>query len=97
ERRFRDLIGRDLREGEYYAEDWLDEDGINDQPVKLAVRAVVRGRDLEFDFSACAAQLGTGKNVPYTHTMATVYYCVKAMIDPGLPINEGMYRPIKVL
>jgi N-methylhydantoinase B len=97
ERRFRDLIERDLKDGEYYAEDWLDEDGINDQPVKLAVRAVVRGRDLEFDFSACAGQLGTGKNVPYTHTMATVYYCVKAMIDPGLPINEGMYRPIKVL
>lgn len=97
ESRFRDLIERDLRDGEYYAEDWLDEDGINDQPVKLAVRALVRGRDLEFDFSACAGQLGTGKNVPYTHTMATVYYCVKAMIDPGLPINQGMYRPIKVL
>jgi N-methylhydantoinase B len=97
ERRFRGLIERDLRDGVYYAEDWLDEDGINNEPVKLAVRATVRGGDLEFDFSACAAQLGTGKNVPYTHTMATVYYCVKAMIDPGLPINEGMYRPIKVI
>lgn len=97
ERRFRDLINRDLRDGVYYAEDWLDEDGINDEPVKLAVQATVRGSDLEFDFSACAKQLGTGKNVPYTHTMATVYYCVKAMIDPDLPINEGMYRPIRVL
>jgi N-methylhydantoinase B len=97
ERRFRDLIERDLRDGVYYAEDWLDEDGINHEPVKLAVQATVRGADLEFDFSACARQLGTGKNVPYTHTMATVYYCVKAMIDPDLPINEGMYRPIKVL
>lgn len=97
ERRFRDLVERELRDGVYYAEDWLDEDGVTDQPVKLAVRARIRGGEIEFDFSGCAGQLGSGKNVPYTHTMATVYYCVKAMLDPGLPINEGMYRPIKVV
>ena len=97
ERRIRNLIRRDLRDGTYYAEDWLDEDGINDDPVKLAVTLRIKGDDIEFDFSASAPQLGTGKNIPYTHTMATVYYCLKSMIDPELPINEGMYRPIKVV
>ena len=97
ERRIRHLIRRDLRDGTYYAEDWLDEDGINDDPVKLAVTLRIKGDDIEFDFSASAPQLGTGKNIPYTHTMATVYYCLKSMIDPELPINEGMYRPIKVV
>jgi N-methylhydantoinase B len=29
--------------------------------------------------------------------MATVYYCLKAMADPALSINEGMYRPIQVI
>jgi N-methylhydantoinase B len=97
ERRIRNCIRTNLRDGVYKAEDWLDEDGINDDPVKLAVTVTVEGDNIQFDFSDCAAQLGTGKNIPYTHTMATVYYCVKAMVDPGLSINEGMYRPIKVI
>ncbi|MBK8739168.1 MAG: hydantoinase B/oxoprolinase family protein [Betaproteobacteria bacterium] len=97
ERRIRSLIRSTLREGRYYAEDWLDEDGIHNEPVKLAVTPTVRGDEVNFDFSQCAAQLGTGKNMPYTHTMATVYYCVKAMVDPHLSINEGMYRPISVM
>ncbi|HVL57749.1 MAG TPA: hydantoinase B/oxoprolinase family protein [Burkholderiaceae bacterium] len=97
ERRIRSLIGRTLREGTYSSGDWLDEDGISDRPVKLAVTLTVRDGEVTFDFTECSAQLGSGKNIPYTHTMATVYYCVKAMVDPHLSINEGMYRPIKVV
>lgn len=97
ERRIRNCISANVRDGVYHAEDWLDEDGINDDPVKLAVTVTVAGDQITFDFSESAAQLDTGKNIPYTHTMATVYYCLKAMVDPGLSINEGMYRPIKVI
>jgi len=84
ERRAIDCIRNNLGDGVFFAEDWLDEDGVNDVPVKLAVKLTVDGGNIEFDFSGCAPQLETGKNVPYTHTMATVYYCFKAMVDPGL-------------
>jgi N-methylhydantoinase B len=97
ERRIRSAIQHNLRDGVYHAEDWLDEDGIHNEPVRLAVTVTVRGDEIEFDFSGCPPQLGTGKNIPYTHTMATVYFCVKAMADPHLSINEGLYRPITVV
>jgi len=97
ERRIRTLIRDHLRDGTYSASDWLDEDGIHDAPVKLAVTVKVRGEEVTFDFSDCAPQLGTGKNIPYTHTMATVYFCLKAMVDPNASINEGLYRPIEVI
>lgn len=97
ERRIRSRIRTDLKDGVYVAEDWLDEDGISDNPVHLAVKVSVHDGEIEFDFSGCAGQLGSGKNIPYTHTMATVYFCVKAIVDPNLSINEGMYRPIKVI
>ena len=58
--------------------------------------ASVEDDRVHFDFSDCSAQLGTGKNVPITHTMATVYYCLKMMIDPNLPTNEGLYRTVTV-
>jgi N-methylhydantoinase B len=97
ERRIRSFIRDHLRDGTYTATDWLDEDGIHDEPVKLAVTTTVHGDRIKFDFSDCAAQLGTGKNIPYTHTMATVYFCLKAMVDPNASINEGLYRPIEVI
>jgi len=97
ELRLRTRIGDTLKIGSYSAADWLDEDGISDQPVKLAVNLTVAPDSVTFDFSECAAQLKSGKNVPLTHTMATVYYCIKAIVDPHLSINEGMYRPIHVI
>jgi N-methylhydantoinase B len=97
ERRIRSFIRDHLRDGTYTATDWLDEDGIHDEPVKLSVTTTVRGDTVKFDFSDCAPQLGTGKNIPYTHTMATVYFCLKAMVDPNASINEGLYRPVEVI
>lgn len=97
ERRMRAAIRDRLKDGVYTAVDWLDEDGIHDDPVKLAATVTVDGDSIEFDFSDCGPQLGTGKNVPYTHTMASVYYCLKMMIDPHLSINEGLYRTVKVV
>lgn len=97
ERRMRAAIRDRLEDGVYTAVDWLDEDGIHDDPVKLAATVTVDGDSIEFDFSDCGPQLGTGKNVPYTHTMASVYYCLKMMIDPHLSINEGLYRTVKVV
>ncbi|MEI6115002.1 MAG: hydantoinase B/oxoprolinase family protein [Burkholderiales bacterium] len=97
ERRMRSRIRETLKEGTYSAEDWLDEDGISNRPVHLAATLTVADGEVVFDFSGCDRQIGSGKNIPYTHTMATVYYCLKAIVDPGLSINEGMYRPVRAI
>ncbi len=97
EQRMRARIGETLAPGIYSAEDWLDEDGVSDTPVRLAVTLTVGERELAFDFSECGPQIPSGKNIPYTHLMATVYFCAKAMIDPALAVNEGMYRAIRVV
>jgi N-methylhydantoinase B len=64
ERRIRGFIRDHLRDGTYTSSDWLDEDGIHDEPVKLAVTITVQRDTVKFDFSDCAAQLSTGKNIP---------------------------------
>ena len=97
ERRTRARIRETLRPGVYQAEDWLDEDGINDDPVHLPVRLTVGDGTLTFDFSGCGPQMATGKNIPFTHLMATVYYCLKMVVDPNVPTNEGMYRAVQVI
>jgi len=42
-------------------------------------------------------QIGSGKNMPLPHTLATAYFCVKAIVDPHLPTNEGLYRAVTVI
>jgi N-methylhydantoinase B len=97
ERRARAAIREKLKPGSYAAVDWLDEDGIHDDPVKLGVVATVGEDRILFDFSQCSRELPTGKNIPLTHLMATVYYCLKAVLDPNMPVNAGFYRVVEVV
>jgi N-methylhydantoinase B len=96
EKRMRSRIGQVLRAGTYRAEDWLDDDGLSNEPVKLSATVSIHGEEVLFDLSECPAQLGSGKNVPITHTMATVIYCLKAVVDPLITNNEGVYRVIRL-
>jgi N-methylhydantoinase B len=85
-----------LRNGTYTAEDWVDDDGLSDTPFKLTASITIDDNGTFFDLSGCPPQLGSGKNVPLTHTMATVIYCLKAVVDPSIPNNEGVYRVIRL-
>jgi N-methylhydantoinase B len=97
ERRARAAIRANLRPGQYRCTDWVDENGIDDEPIRLAVTLTIAEDSIELDCRDCGPQLPTGKNIPYTHLMATVYFCLKAVLDPGLPVNEGLYRVVRVI
>jgi N-methylhydantoinase B len=97
ERRARAAIVAQLRPGTYHCVDWVDENGIDDEPIRLAVKLTVEEDSVEFDLSGCDGQLPTGKNILLTHVMATVYFCLKAVLDPALPVNEGLYRVVRVV
>lgn len=97
ERRGRAAIRARLRPGSYHAVDWVDENGIDDEPIRLGVTLKVSEDEIEVDCSDCGPQLPTGKNIPLTHLMATVYFCLKAVLDPDLPLNEGLYRIVRVV
>ena len=97
EARVRAAIRAQLRRGRNDAVDWVDENGIDDEPIRLAVTLTIADGAIEIDCSGCGPQLPTGKNIPFTHLMATVYFCVKAVLDPGLPVNEGLYRAVRVI
>jgi N-methylhydantoinase B len=97
EARMRARIRRVLKEGSYTAEDALDEDGLTGAPVRFAVTLSVNDGHVTLDCSQCAAQIGSGKNVPYSHTLATAFFCLRAMVDPQIVTNEGLYRTVTVV
>ena len=87
---------RDLPDGTYRFDDYLDDDGVTDDPVKIAVAVTIRADALKADFTGTSKQVLGPLNARISAARACVYYVCKAVIDPDLPTSAGAYRPIEV-
>lgn len=94
----------EIPDGDYTAEGFLDDDGLNRDkrlPIKVCVK--VRGDAVEVDLTGSADQVPTGFNVPFEGSTKPACYCAfralltdTALMDVKLPPNEGSFRPISV-
>jgi len=96
ERRMRAMIAQ-LPPGHYTFTDYLESDGIVDEPIPIRVAIAVESNDIKVDFSGTSAATRGPVNCTRPVTLACVYYAIKSVVDPGLPSNEGAYRPIHVV
>jgi N-methylhydantoinase B len=62
----------------------------------LRVRLEKRGETLAFDYAGTAPQRNMPLNAVYGVTLSGVYYSVRAVTDPHIPMNDGSFRPIAV-
>ncbi len=95
ERRMRHAISA-MPEGTYAAEDFLDDDGITDEPVKLAVSITIAESSVALNFEGTDRQRRGNINAPYAVTLSAVYYVMRCVTDPEIPPNHGCYLPISV-
>ncbi len=95
ERRMRIAIST-LPNGVFRADDLVDGDGLDDEPVRVCVAVERRGDSLHVDFTGTAPQTRGPINSPIASTESAVYYAVTAILDPGIAPNHGSYLPIEV-
>lgn len=81
-------------DGTYTFEDRFDSEEL-DEDLIFQVVIEVRGDEMFLAFNS-PPQVRAGINVVWTALLATVYYAVKTVIDPDIPPNAGLYRPIHV-
>lgn len=62
----------------------------------LSVNIDVRGEEMFFTFPDAPPQVRAPINMVMTALLATVYFAVKALVDPDIPANAGFHRPIHV-
>jgi N-methylhydantoinase B len=96
ERKIRRAL-RDIPDGTYAFEDFLDDDGAGGPAVPIRVAVTVADDQVTLDFAGTGAQVPGDINVVYPGLVATVYYALKALLDPTIPANSGFYRAIRVL
>ncbi|MDF3855774.1 hydantoinase B/oxoprolinase family protein [Paracoccus pantotrophus] len=74
---------------------WLDDDGLPDgEMVPLCAAVSVEAGKLVIDFTGSGPEARGAINIAHNALRATVYYCVKAILDPELMANSGMIDSI---
>jgi N-methylhydantoinase B/oxoprolinase/acetone carboxylase alpha subunit len=88
---------RAIPNGEYRFEDFLDDDGVSDEPVRIAVAVRIRGDEAEVDFTGSSAQAAGPMNANYAIAVSAAMYCFRCLIEAEVPYNGGLLRPIRVI
>lgn len=88
---------RAMPDGRYAFEDFLDDDGVTGEPVRLHAVLTVKGEEIEVDLTACADQQRGPINCTPAMSNCAVYYSIIAATDGAMPANAGCYRPIRII
>lgn len=84
-----------LPDGRWEAMDYLDNDGITDEPLAIRVALEIKGDEMVLDFAGSAPQCAGPVNIALPTTVAAAYVAIKHVF-PMLPANAGVMRPIEV-
>lgn len=85
---------REVPDGTYRFTDLMDPtDGA---ATEIAVAITVSGARIELDFAGTGPQAPVGINVVRPALEATVFYALKAVLDPGIPPNGGFYDAVQI-
>src|SRR5919106_459720 len=83
-------------EGESEGESFVDNDGIDMlHPIRLHVKITKAGEKLHFDFTGCSDQTQGPANIRPPLVRAACAYCLVALVDPFLPVNQGLSRVVE--
>ncbi len=85
-----------IPDGIYTFTDHLDNDGITDSPIKIAVSLSIKGDSALIDFSASSKQVEGGVNANFAVTSSAVLYVFRSLVDEDIPFNTGLMRPLKI-
>ncbi|MCE7030637.1 hydantoinase B/oxoprolinase family protein [Jiella avicenniae] len=83
-----------LPDGRYSFEDVLDNDGIVDETLTVALDATIEGEAMTLDFSRSSPPAMGPINISYATTVAACYVALKHIFT-AVPANAGCLRPIR--
>ena len=86
----------ELPDGTYSSDDWLDNDGISDTPLKIAIDITVAGDRMTIDFSRSARACDGPVNISRSTAIAAVYVAAKHIFN-DVPANAGVLVPLDII
>src|SRR5438874_11270777 len=95
ERRMRRRLA-ELPPGTYLGEDFLDDDGSSDEPVRVNLAITVSPERIVLDFAGSSAQRPGNINAVAPMTYSASFFAIKLLTDPEIPVNAGTFRNVEL-
>jgi N-methylhydantoinase B len=89
-------IIEEITDGTYAFEDFMDDDGVDTEKIRIKVVIRVKGDEVILDFSESQEQVAGSINAVYAITLSAVLYVFRALIKEDIPANAGCFRPMTV-
>lgn len=93
ERMTRKLLD-DLPDGIYKFSDQMDNDGVNEAPIRIQVQITIENDEATVDFSGTDRQAEGSINAVYAITLSAIYYVFRCLLNTDVPNNTGALAPI---
>ncbi len=95
EKILRDTLAR-IPDGSYTYDDFMDDDGIRQEPVNIRARITITKDEAIIDFEGSSPQVEGGINANFAVTSSAVLYVFRALIEEDIPVNTGLFRPLTI-
>ena len=86
----------ELPDGTFVCDDWLDNDGIVDEPLKIALDLTIRNDRMTLDFSRTSLACAGPVNISRSTAVASIYVALKHVFT-DVPANAGVLEPIDIV
>ena len=87
---------RELPEGRYRGTYFVDDDGVLDEPIRIVTTLTIEGGSIHVDFTGTDPQRRSPINATLSSCESATYFAVLSILDPTIPANYGVYRPIRI-
>jgi N-methylhydantoinase B len=90
---------RTMPAGEFIAEDWLDNDGVTDHPIRITVRLQFDpdAAQIHIDFSGSSDQVAGSVNAVRSITLSACFYVLRCLLAEDAPATAGILRPLTLV
>ena len=84
--------------GTFEAEDFLDDDGVTDEPIRIAVSITFdpAAGTVDIDFAGSSPQVRGAVNAVYPITWSACYYVLRCLLAEDAPATAGLMNPVRL-
>jgi N-methylhydantoinase B len=85
-----------IKNGTYYADGFLDDDGLGSDPVKVNMKVIVEDEKITIDLDGSADQTQGPVNCGFAQTISACRVAFKLLINPKRPVDGGTFKTLDV-
>lgn len=88
---------REIPDGTYRGVDFMDNDGVIDEPIAIRLKVRICGSRAEVDFTGSSPECAGSINAVKAIADSAVFYVFRCLVNDQVPATSGLLRPIRII